>query len=231
MLEKGTLQASSNSDSKNTIMWDASICLIVGRNPNREAENIALRYIKIACWIDTCRRALWFHCWARRERTRCTHVSHIWLIMSTNFSFLFVCSHYTAYSILTVKCCFPIFRLVCTALYSDGDGERKYLPQFFKFIVANPLSVRTKVPWYPSWSNKFGHASCILMWISLTTHNDARGMVASCPVALTYFIHVFVTIITCCFYLDNGFFSCVQVRFVQVGWHWLNLMCNSIVTG
>ncbi|OVA06065.1 Protein of unknown function DUF974 [Macleaya cordata] len=34
--------------------------------------------------------------------------------------------------------------LVCTALYNDGDGERKYLPQFFKFIVANPLSVRTK---------------------------------------------------------------------------------------
>lgn len=36
-------------------------------------------------------------------------------------------------------------RLVCTALYNDGDGERKYLPQFFKFVVANPLSVRTKV--------------------------------------------------------------------------------------
>ncbi|KDO75901.1 hypothetical protein CISIN_1g013275mg [Citrus sinensis] len=35
--------------------------------------------------------------------------------------------------------------LVCTALYSDGEGERKYLPQFFKFIVSNPLSVRTKV--------------------------------------------------------------------------------------
>ncbi|KAJ8448036.1 hypothetical protein Cgig2_028912 [Carnegiea gigantea] len=35
--------------------------------------------------------------------------------------------------------------LVCTALYNDGDGERKYLPQFFKFIVANPISVRTKV--------------------------------------------------------------------------------------
>ncbi|OWM77490.1 hypothetical protein CDL15_Pgr016887 [Punica granatum] len=35
--------------------------------------------------------------------------------------------------------------LVCTALYNDGDGERKYLPQFFKFIVANPLSVKTKV--------------------------------------------------------------------------------------
>ncbi|GKV00911.1 hypothetical protein SLEP1_g13520 [Rubroshorea leprosula] len=34
---------------------------------------------------------------------------------------------------------------VCTALYNDGDGERKYLPQFFKFIVSNPLSVRTKV--------------------------------------------------------------------------------------
>lgn len=36
-------------------------------------------------------------------------------------------------------------RLVCTALYNDGDGERKYLPQFFKFTVSNPLSVRTKV--------------------------------------------------------------------------------------
>ncbi|KAL6883519.1 hypothetical protein ACP4OV_010933 [Aristida adscensionis] len=35
--------------------------------------------------------------------------------------------------------------LVCTALYNDGDGERKYLPQFFKFTVSNPLSVRTKV--------------------------------------------------------------------------------------
>ncbi|KAI3680689.1 hypothetical protein L6452_35462 [Arctium lappa] len=35
--------------------------------------------------------------------------------------------------------------LVCTALYYDGDGERKYLPQYFKFIVSNPLSVRTKV--------------------------------------------------------------------------------------
>ncbi|KAH7664389.1 Trafficking protein particle complex subunit 13 protein [Dioscorea alata] len=34
--------------------------------------------------------------------------------------------------------------LVCTALYNDGDSERKYLPQFFKFVVANPLSVRTK---------------------------------------------------------------------------------------
>jgi hypothetical protein len=36
-------------------------------------------------------------------------------------------------------------RLVCTALYNDGDAERKYLPQFFKFTVSNPLSVRTKV--------------------------------------------------------------------------------------
>ncbi|XP_022723739.1 trafficking protein particle complex subunit 13-like [Durio zibethinus] len=34
--------------------------------------------------------------------------------------------------------------LVCTVLY-HGDGKRKYLPQFFKFVVANPLSVRTKV--------------------------------------------------------------------------------------
>ncbi|KAL1834198.1 hypothetical protein ACET3Z_003849 [Daucus carota] len=35
--------------------------------------------------------------------------------------------------------------LVCTALYNDNEGDRKYLPQFFKFMVANPLSVRTKV--------------------------------------------------------------------------------------
>nr|XP_043610074.1 trafficking protein particle complex subunit 13-like [Erigeron canadensis] len=35
--------------------------------------------------------------------------------------------------------------LVCTAQYSDGDTDRKYLPQYFKFIVSNPLSVRTKV--------------------------------------------------------------------------------------
>ncbi|KAG4142461.1 hypothetical protein ERO13_D06G130900v2 [Gossypium hirsutum] len=38
--------------------------------------------------------------------------------------------------------------LVCTALYNDNDGERKYLPQFFKFVVANPLSVRTKETTY-----------------------------------------------------------------------------------
>ncbi|KAK1420092.1 hypothetical protein QVD17_21417 [Tagetes erecta] len=35
--------------------------------------------------------------------------------------------------------------LVCTALYYDNDTERKYLPQYFKFMVANPLSVKTKV--------------------------------------------------------------------------------------
>ncbi|CAA7044189.1 unnamed protein product [Microthlaspi erraticum] len=35
--------------------------------------------------------------------------------------------------------------LVCAASYNDADGERKHLPQFFKFVVANPLSVRTKV--------------------------------------------------------------------------------------
>lgn len=35
--------------------------------------------------------------------------------------------------------------LVCTAQYSDADAERKYLPQYFKFMVSNPLSVRTKV--------------------------------------------------------------------------------------
>ncbi|KAI3790523.1 hypothetical protein L2E82_03623 [Cichorium intybus] len=39
--------------------------------------------------------------------------------------------------------------LVCTAQYSDGDADRKYLPQYFKFIVSNPLSVRTKEP-FPS---------------------------------------------------------------------------------
>ncbi|CAA0811753.1 Unknown protein, partial [Striga hermonthica] len=34
--------------------------------------------------------------------------------------------------------------LVCTALYTDGGNERKYLPQFFKFVVSNSISVRTK---------------------------------------------------------------------------------------
>ncbi|KAE8714960.1 hypothetical protein F3Y22_tig00110187pilonHSYRG00325 [Hibiscus syriacus] len=40
-----------------------------------------------------------------------------------------------------------IHTLVCTALYID-NGEGKYLPQFFKFVVANPLSVRTKETTY-----------------------------------------------------------------------------------
>ncbi|BBN02599.1 trafficking protein particle complex subunit 13 [Marchantia polymorpha subsp. ruderalis] len=35
--------------------------------------------------------------------------------------------------------------LVCIAVYTDSDGERKYLPQYFKFLATNPLSVRTKV--------------------------------------------------------------------------------------
>lgn len=35
--------------------------------------------------------------------------------------------------------------LVCSATYYDDKGERKYLPQYFKFKVANPLNVRTKV--------------------------------------------------------------------------------------
>jgi len=35
--------------------------------------------------------------------------------------------------------------LVCSATYFDDSGERKYLPQYFKFKVANPLNVRTKM--------------------------------------------------------------------------------------
>mmetsp|Transcript_130 Transcript_130/g.468 ORF Transcript_130/g.468 Transcript_130/m.468 type:complete len:451 (+) Transcript_130:290-1642(+) len=35
--------------------------------------------------------------------------------------------------------------LVCSAVYTSVDGERKYLPQYFKFPSQNPLSVRTKV--------------------------------------------------------------------------------------
>lgn len=34
--------------------------------------------------------------------------------------------------------------LVCSAAYLDADGERRYLPQYFKFNAANPLAVRTK---------------------------------------------------------------------------------------
>lgn len=53
--------------------------------------------------------------------------------------------HIQWFCCLMVVCGVVICRLVCTALYSDGNGERKYLPQFFKFIVANSLSRRTKV--------------------------------------------------------------------------------------
>lgn len=58
----------------------------------------------------------------------------------------------------------PSFRLVCSALYNDADGERKYLPQFFKFVVANPLSVRTKVIY---WSHTYKHFVCRLLESSL----------------------------------------------------------------
>lgn len=40
------------------------------------------------------------------------------------------------------------------AVYTDVDGERKYLPQYFKFLASNPLSVRTKVHSFPRvWLN------------------------------------------------------------------------------
>lgn len=35
--------------------------------------------------------------------------------------------------------------LVCSTVYTSTDGERKYMPQYFKFSASNPLSVRTKV--------------------------------------------------------------------------------------
>lgn len=35
--------------------------------------------------------------------------------------------------------------LICSAAYVDPEEERKYLPQYFKFLASNPLSVRTKV--------------------------------------------------------------------------------------
>ena len=35
--------------------------------------------------------------------------------------------------------------LVCSTVYTTPEGERKFLPQYFKFSAANPLSVRTKV--------------------------------------------------------------------------------------
>ncbi|KAK9811919.1 hypothetical protein WJX72_012399 [[Myrmecia] bisecta] len=34
--------------------------------------------------------------------------------------------------------------LVCSTVYTAADGERKYLPRYFKFVANNPLSVRTK---------------------------------------------------------------------------------------
>ena len=35
--------------------------------------------------------------------------------------------------------------LSCSAAYTMPDGERRLLPQNFKFTASNPLSVRTKV--------------------------------------------------------------------------------------
>ena len=35
--------------------------------------------------------------------------------------------------------------LVCSTVYTAADGERKYMPQYFKSASHNPLSVRTKV--------------------------------------------------------------------------------------
>ncbi|KOO27452.1 upf0533 protein [Chrysochromulina tobinii] len=34
--------------------------------------------------------------------------------------------------------------LICSALYTDSQGERKYFRKFFKFQVNNPLSMRSK---------------------------------------------------------------------------------------
>lgn len=34
--------------------------------------------------------------------------------------------------------------LVCSTVYTSSTGERKYMPQYFKFASSNPLSVRTK---------------------------------------------------------------------------------------
>jgi hypothetical protein len=38
--------------------------------------------------------------------------------------------------------------LVCSTVYTDAEGERRYLPQYFKFSASNPLAVRTKVGLY-----------------------------------------------------------------------------------
>jgi hypothetical protein len=34
--------------------------------------------------------------------------------------------------------------LICSALYTDASGERKYFRKFFKFQVNNPLSMKSK---------------------------------------------------------------------------------------
>jgi low affinity Fe/Cu permease len=78
----------------------------------------------------------------------------LWSMMSKNWEhiriflfLLFLCICLVLCQAILMLICF-ISRLVCTALYNGGDGERKYLPQFFKFTVSNPLSVRTKVTGY-----------------------------------------------------------------------------------
>lgn len=55
---------------------------------------------------------------------------------------------------LATVCCYSRAMQVCSTAYTDSDGERKFLPQYFRFSVANPVAVRTKA--------RCGAASCAL---------------------------------------------------------------------
>lgn len=48
--------------------------VVSGRNPNWEAEDPSFGHFKIACWINTCRRSLWFYCRTWCKGTRSSHV-------------------------------------------------------------------------------------------------------------------------------------------------------------
>ncbi|CAA0808137.1 Unknown protein [Striga hermonthica] len=68
--------------------------------------------------------------------------------------------------------------LVCTALYTDGENERKYLPQFFKFVVSNPISIRKKLN-----LNLVNTTDRVLgpfeVWLSESVSFDERGVMVN----------------------------------------------------
>ncbi|KAI3498339.1 hypothetical protein L1887_34111 [Cichorium endivia] len=89
--------------------------------------------------------------------------SAIQVLISTSFTLLDPLRVFSTYE-----------SLVCTAQYSDGDADRKYLPQYFKYIVSNPLYVITKV--HRSYGSMLeGEANELKVFNSVLFYKSIRG--------------------------------------------------------